>query len=252
VNEYAQTLRETLTALAAGDRELRRFGAFRHRYQLAPPVADLGALEHDLGTSLPEEFREHVTEIAGGGAGPYYGLVTVTRTRPIEPPAGVTAWQRALPIGHLGCGYAALLVLDGPARGQIWIDARSAGVVAPIYPSFAAYYLDWIDRLANARWAEAFVPADRCPLPNALGGYLGMCEQRLGVPPGSLAGAELAAALAELGPGAIAITAESVLFGPGDPVDPCISCARLVDNFVGQGLRRDVLVPGNVPLPDRP
>jgi hypothetical protein len=251
VSDYAQTLRETLTALAAGDPDLRRFGAFRHRYELGPPLSDVSAIERDIGIPLPEEFRDHV-QIAGGGAGPYYGLVTVARTRAIEPPSGVRTWRRALPIGHLGCGYTALLVLDGPARGQIWIDARSAGVVAPIYPSFAAYYLDWIDRLANARWPEAFVPADRCPLPNALGGYLGVCEQRLGRPPGSLAGADLAEALAELGPGAIAITAESVLFAPGDPVDPCISCARLVDNFVGRGLRRDVLVPGNVPLPDRP
>ena len=146
-----------------------------------------------------------------------------------------------------------MLPLDGPARGQIWIDARSVGLVAPIRSSFTAYYLDWIDRLASARWLDGFVPVGRCALATALSGFLGIHERRLGIPEGTIAGVELTSALGQLGPGSIAIAAESArsLFEAGDPVDPCVVCARLVDNLTAQGLGRDVLRPGAVPIPDR-
>jgi hypothetical protein len=239
VSEFLATLDRTLVALAAADPDLRRFGAARHGYRRAPVVAPPDA---------PEDLRDYAGHFAGGGVGPYYGLVRLDRVQPIAAPAGVTAWTRALPIAHLGCGYAAVVALDGP-RGEVWIDARAVGVVAPIYPSFTAYYLDWIDHLAHNRWPRGFVPAGACAIAVALSGYLGVHEQRLGIAPGTLAGADLAAALAALGPGAIEVTAEaSVLFDPADPVDPCVTCARLVDNL---GLPPAVVSPGAIPRPDR-
>jgi hypothetical protein len=225
VSELISTLRETLAALAAADPELRRFGAAEHRYQLAP------VLDVEAAAALPAEVRAYATQIAGGGVGPYYGLLALGEVKPIAAVKGVTAFTRALPIAHLGCGYAAVVPLDGEAKDQVWIDARGLGLVAPMYGSFTAYLIDWIDRLATARWPEGFVPPGKCAMAAALAGYLGMQEQRLGVEPGGLSGDALADVLAQLGPGAIQIANEGPLFAADAPVEPCVTCARLLENL---------------------
>ena len=255
MSELPSTLREAVAALAAADPQRRRFGAARHGYALAPPLADaaVAAIEAQLG-ALPDELRGFVREVSAGGAGPGYGLVAIDRAAAyvVTAPAGL-AWQRGLPLAHLGCGYAALVALDGDARGEVWIDARAIGVLRPLAPSFLAYYLDWIDRLAHARWPEPGVPPGRCALASALSGYLGHCEAERGLASGSLAGDALRDALARLGPGAIEVVAESSVawFDDGDRVDPCIACARLLDNLAADGLARDVVAPGVQPRPLR-
>jgi hypothetical protein len=220
-----------LAEIAAGDRALRRFGASRHRYEMEPPMA--------LDADVPEDYRRFVQTIGAGGAGPYYGLVSASHAvaHPIDGP-----WGRGIPIGHLGCGYAAMLSLAGP----VWIAARAIGVVREIRPSFTAYYVSWLAQLAANELPESFVPTGVCPLPTALGGYLGICEQELGLAPGTIAGSDLTAALGRLGPGSIEIAAEAAqpLFADGDRVDPCIACACLLDNL---GVGRDVIVPGIAP-----
>ena len=231
-NEFFTALRETLAAVTAADPHYQRFGAAQHRYELAPVLGDLEA------RTLPDELRAYATTIAGGGAGPYYGLLPLGRTSEIVAAPGVTAWQRALPIGHLGCGYAVVMPLDGDARDQVWIDARGVGLVAPMYASFTVYYIDWIDRIANARLPESFVPPGRCALASALAGYLAVQEQRLGLPPDGLDGALLAEVIASLGPGAIAIANEGPLFAADQPVAPCVQCTLLLDHL---GLPRSVL-----------
>ncbi len=216
MSELVATLHEAIAALAASDRSLKRFGARVHRYALKPPLAS-------ADPSWPEDLRELATSFASGGAGPYYGFQLGPRS------------ERGLIVGHVGCGYAATII-----DGAVYIDAPSLGVLAPIAPSFTAYYLDWIDRLANNVLPEAFVPAGVCPMPNALGGFLAVHEQRLGIAPGTIAGEDLGAALAELGPGSIEIAANaSPLFPDGTRVDPCVACARLLANL---GLSDDVIV----------
>jgi hypothetical protein len=247
VSELTSRLREILAALAASDAQLKRFGAAQHRYELLPPV--------DVDESWPDDYVEYVTRFSAGGVGPYYGLVPADRAAQhlVTAPAGITAWTRALPLSHLGCGYAAVLALDGPARGQVWIDARAIGKVAPIRPSFNALVLDWIDRLAHAQWLDGFVPVGACALTAAITGYLGVCEQRLGIPAGSIAGGPLREALSALPRHAIAIAAEdgSPLFQPGDPVDPCVNCARSIEGLGRDGLASDVVAPGVRPLAAR-
>jgi hypothetical protein len=247
VSELTTRLREILAGLAASDPKLRRFGASQHRYALAPPVD-----EHALAFELPADYLEYVTRLSAGGVGPYYGLVPVDRASPIDAPRAVP-WQRALPIVHLGCGYAALLVLDGPASGQIWLDARQLGMLQPIRPSFTAFVLDWIDRVAHGQWLDGFVPPGQCAITAALTGYLGVCEQRLGLPAGTLDGDALRLALADLGSGAIEVTAEIplALFSVGDRLDPCATCARALQGLEEHGLRPDVVRPGMPPLPVR-
>ena len=256
MSELWTTAREAVRALAAADPALLRFGAAGHRYELLPSLsaAALAALEDQLGAALPDDLRAFVTELAAGGAGPGYGVVPLDRAAGyvVAAPAGAP-WTRGLPLAHLGCGYAAVVALDGAARGEVWIDARAVGVVRPMYPSFTALYLDWIDRLAHARWPEPHVPPGACALAAALSGYLARCEADAGVPPGTLAGAAMRAALSRLGPGAIEIAAESTVawFDDGDRVDPCIACARLIENLAGDGLRGDVVAPGVPPRPSR-
>lgn len=254
MSELLATLREAVAALDAADPARRRFGAAQHRYQLVPPLAEpaLADVEHRLGAALPDDLRAFAAGVGAGGAGPGYGIVPIDRAADyrIAAPAGAP-WRHALPLAHLGCGYAAVVALDGDARGEVWIDARSIQVLAPIHGSFTALYLDWIDRLAHARWPEPHVPPGACALAAALSGYLAHCETEAGVTPGTLDGAALASVLGRLGAGAIQVAAESPIgwFDDRDPVDPCIACARLVDNLATSGLRRDVVAPG---LPPRP
>jgi hypothetical protein len=117
-------------------------------------------------------------------------------------------------------------------------------------------YLDWIDRLAHARWPEPHVPAGACALAAALSGYLARCEAEHGLGDGALTGVALREALERLGPSAIEIAAEPsagwcAWFDDGDRVDPCIACARLIEDLAGDGLRRDVVAPGALPRPLR-
>jgi hypothetical protein len=256
MSELFATLREAVAALAAADPALRRFGAARHRYELAPPLtaAELAAVEHRIGAALPDDVRGFAAEVAAGGAGPYHGLVPLDRAAAyvVAGPAGAP-WTRGLPLAHLGCGYAAICVLDGGARGEIWIDARTIGVLRPIHTGFTALYLDWIDRLAHARWPEAHVPPGACALAAALSGYLAHCEAERGIAAGTLDGEALREAWSRLGPAAVEIAAESSVawFDADDRVDPCIACARLLDNLAAEGLRRDVVAPGLPPHPVR-
>jgi len=95
-------------------------GAAHHRYELAPPI-ELASVD------LPDDLRAFVRDIGAGGAGPYYGWLPIERAakRLIEAPVAVTAWQRALPIAHLGCGYAALV------RSTVRRAARCGSTRAP-------------------------------------------------------------------------------------------------------------------------
>lgn len=261
--ELAATIREALAGLAAGDRSLVRFGAAQHRYDLAPPLraARLTEVEIDLGAVLPDDLRSFATEIGSGGAGPGYGWLPLPRAARhlIAPPAkrgtqpwDPALWTRALPIAHLGCGYAAIVPLDGRARGELWVDARAIEVLAPVHATFTAAYLGWIDRLARGTLPHGYVAAGVCAFASALSGYLGVMEQRLGLAESTLAGDQLREVLGQLGPGAIEIAAESpTLFAPGDRVDPCIVCAHLIETLAGDGLRRDVCARGVAPLAAR-
>ncbi len=226
MSELAETIREALRALHASDRTLSRFGAAQHRYELAAPRA---------AGDLPPDLAEFVTTIGSGGAGPGYGL----RIGDVVP--GKRPLKTGVVVAHLGCGYAAVVAMTG----EVWIDAQAIGVEEPIAPSFTAWYLEWIERLAHNTLPASHIPPGLCPLPNALSGFLAIHEQQLGLAAGTLSGDPLREALTQLGPHSIEIAAESsLLFANGTRVAPCLACASLVENLAADGLRADVIKPG--------
>ena len=66
-------LKEKLAYLAELDKDLRVFGSTTHKYQSKRlNETEVAGFEAKLGTQLPLEYREFLTEI-GFQAGPYYG-----------------------------------------------------------------------------------------------------------------------------------------------------------------------------------
>ena len=233
------TVREAVALFATRDRSLARFGARRHRYAFRAPIA-----ADQIDVRLPDDYREHITTLGDGGAGPYHGLL------PFDHPVqrSLAKSDGRIGLGHLGCGYMALLDL---ATGAVWIDARGAGVETFVaYPSFRHYVSDWITRLAHHEWLEAFVPAGACALPHALSAYFRSIEDARGLPEGSLAGDDLRDALASIPDGGIATSHDGTtpFFASGDRVDLCVACERLIDNL---GMRRATVALGVPPIPDR-
>ena len=259
MTELEATLVALIDALAAGDPRSRRFGATTHHWQRRPALAEdrVAAIEAQAGVALPDDYRGYVIAVGDGGAGPYHGILpldhpaqpALLRGGPCPLPATpavvqIDPWRGVLAISDLGCNQTALLVVDGPARGQVWADARSldAGVV-PMAASFTDFLGGGLAAMARGELPPAFAPAGACVIPRLLSALLAREEERLGRAPGSLAGAELRAALAQLGPGAIAIASTgSPIHAPGDPIAPCVQCAVLIDNLTTSGLDPDVLV----------
>jgi hypothetical protein len=260
------TLRAAIAELASHDPEARRFGARHHQYRPGRPISEsrLAAIEVEANVRLPDDYRAHLLALGDGGAGPYYGLLPLDHpnqrallagTFPFSAGAAAAPdadpFQGVVGVGHLGCGYVALLVVTGPARGQVWLDARGGGAgVIPIYPSFSIYVADWITRRAHAQWLAAHVPPGVCALPAALSSYFHQLETQRGLAPGELAGDELRAAIAAIDAGGIATTQDEAtpFFGAGDALDLCVACEQIVDNL---DLNRGCFVPGVPPIPAR-
>jgi hypothetical protein len=170
-------LRERLAALAARDPGRVRFGAREHDYVLHPPLADeaVHSLERRYGVVLPASYRAFLTDVADGGAGPYYGLYRLadpldeddaahdlreegrrpgflaspfphTRACPGRGRGGRTGYPvtGTLVVADAGCGVYARLVVTGPGAGQVWLDDPDWGGLTP-GPDFRTWYLTWLD-----------------------------------------------------------------------------------------------------------
>ncbi|MCA9673843.1 MAG: SMI1/KNR4 family protein [Kofleriaceae bacterium] len=272
---YAATLREAIAHLASHDPTCARFGARHHRYLTGPRLDDarLAAIEAEVGIRLPDDYRAHLRTIGDGGAGPYHGLMPLDHplqlaaargafalrdtTATVDAPRGPALYQGVVGLAHLGCGYVAFLVVAGPARGQVWLDGRGADDgVRPIVTgdgAFRAFFHEWIDALAHARWPRGWVTPGRCALPSALTAYLRAVEQRLGLADGALAGDALREALDDIPDGGIAVAdgGDTPFFASGDQVDLCVVCEQTLENLVPQGMRRAQVQPGVAPIPMR-
>jgi hypothetical protein len=265
---WTNNVTSAIAALTRADVRFLQFGAHRHRYQFAQPLQQraIRDIEARLGVTLPADYRNFVASVGQSGAGPYYGLIGLQQAGestlksaqlPSKLTPGLTLeqarlndpWHGAVPVCHLGCGYVALLIINGPVAGQIWLDARGANLVAPIAPSFRTLYEGWIDRMLNQQIPLGYVPSDACPLPHALAGYLANQEVQLGVAAGELSAQQVRGALRKLAPGAIRIaaTVATPLWRDGHQVDECVVCRQRVDKLSASGLGNDVI--GRLAMP---
>lgn len=157
-------------------------------------------------------------------------------------------WHGVVLLSHLGCGYLAYLVLEGPHRGQVWADFGENGEPLCIAPHFVAFYTDWLTALQRTEWPQTHVKPGSCALALALSGYLAHIERQLGREAGALSDVEMAGALASLGPGSIQIAAETKSFpaiAAAPPlVDPCLACERMLLELATLGLIRAAIAPG--------
>jgi hypothetical protein len=195
-----------------------------HRGELGLPVAaaELVELERDAG-GLPADYRAFLTEVAGSGAGPGYGLLR-PRVR-----------GDVIPLAHAGCGVTWLLHLQGERRGEVWVDAggsdRSYSRVAD---SFTTWYAAWLD--AAVRGLRPWVQWDAryCATPAVLSQMLDAIPDAAHAPGGpTLAG--------RIGTGAISLTNGGGYLPAGVALDPCQACVTLASEL---GLAPDVFAPG--------
>jgi SMI1 / KNR4 family (SUKH-1) len=73
---------DRLDELRRLDAKRQVFGSSDHSYEFAPPV-DAGLLrlvETALESPLPEDYRRFLTRIGDGGAGPYYGILSLEQS----------------------------------------------------------------------------------------------------------------------------------------------------------------------------
>ncbi|MEU8850644.1 SMI1/KNR4 family protein [Streptomyces sp. NPDC048564] len=169
-------VRERVEALARADKAREAFGAWDkyggtgHHFRLADPLSEANVAEAEAqwGVSLPADYRAFLLEVGAGGAGPFYGLTTLSRTDAgwlWSDPGGGTVHERLrFPFPDVeesvraqaeherkepvGCGYFHWLVVSGPQRGQVWLDERPGdGRFSPHgHVGFADWYLDWVEK----------------------------------------------------------------------------------------------------------
>jgi hypothetical protein len=68
------------------------FGSKAHGFQLNPPATESGVrkFEKKHAIALPTDYRQFITEVANGGAGPCYGLF---RLGEMDKGAGHAPWE---------------------------------------------------------------------------------------------------------------------------------------------------------------
>ncbi|MFF5260950.1 HEAT repeat domain-containing protein [Actinomadura viridis] len=176
------------------------FGEEKHRFRLGPPLpeAEVAAFEARYGVRLPWEYRDFLTTLGHGGAGPYYGLLPLeswhqsvigdlppghlTRPFPLEPGPrpgpewceglGSNPFSGAIPLVSQGCTYAGLLVVTGPARGRVVnIDLDRQPPFFTSDTGFLAWYERWLDEIADGLASGGFsssLPGDQATLASVL------------------------------------------------------------------------------------
>jgi hypothetical protein len=182
-------------------RGLECFGSKSHGFVLNPPAAEAAvvAFEAEHGVRLPDGYREFVTMLGNGGAGPYYGLLPLerctrdsgplSRPSPLRPagPDDNAAYlagreddlvDGAITLVDQGCAYSSLLIVTGPNRGSVVnIDHDLSG--APYFTrdaGFLAWYERWLDELLwgwDGSWFGFGLPGRETELASALLGSSG-------------------------------------------------------------------------------
>ena len=80
MNEKINTIQNKLSELKALDKNYRIFGADTHKYILNDTLseAEIIEFEKNFNIKLPEGYSDFIQFIGNGGAGPFYGLQSLT------------------------------------------------------------------------------------------------------------------------------------------------------------------------------
>src|SRR6266540_1689142 len=175
-----------------------------HSGVLGPPLTAAQVAELEVQTGpLPADYRAFLTEVAGSGAGPGYGLV-----RPV-------VHDEVIPLAHAGCGVTWLLRLDGEHRGRVWVDAGGSDrTVAEVASSFSAWYRAWLDAAVRESGPWAQWDASYCATPSMLSQMLDEIGD----------GTNLAG---RIRPGGISLISGGGYLPEGAALDPCHPCVAI-------------------------
>ncbi|BAJ27124.1 hypothetical protein KSE_12935 [Kitasatospora setae KM-6054] len=142
----SSSVRSRVAAMALEDPERRRFGASRHGYRLQPPLPEeaIRSFEHLHGVTLPASYRDFLGTVADGGAGPHYGLLSLTGEVD-DDEALHDLRAECLRAGFLATLFPHTTDWPGPGRGETpttrsrapWSSARSAAAPSPASSSQA-------------------------------------------------------------------------------------------------------------------
>jgi len=225
----------------------------QHTGKLAPPLSAsaIASLEAQIG-ELPADYRDFLVNVGASGAGPGYGLLSPLGDAQASLATGAFSWtdnsepteepQGVLALAHAGCGLMWLLVLEGPYRGEVWIDSTSSDHrVRRVASSFTQWYRTWLsscvrDAVPWIQWNGA-----TCSTPAALSAFVAALEGK------GLSEAQLHAEVAkQVNDGAMALASGgSSYFPSGAPLDPCHSCVSLMLRF---GVSASVFARGQAPF----
>ncbi|KJY41985.1 cell wall assembly protein [Streptomyces sp. NRRL B-1568] len=83
VDQQWNGVRQRVAALATQPSSGEVFGSLGHKWALEDPLTDdaLAELEAQVGVELPDDYRNFLTVVGAGGAGPAYGLFPVRRVQ---------------------------------------------------------------------------------------------------------------------------------------------------------------------------
>jgi hypothetical protein len=197
-----------------------------HRGKLGDVLADVEVSVIEVQTGpLPADYRHFLTQVAGPGAGPGYGLCL---PRMID---------NSILLAHAGCGAAWVLRLDQAEYGTVWAHAiGSDGTFAKVADSFTEWFANWLDAAVRdlGPWVQWDV--SQCATAGVLSQVLtaeGKDDPRRPGKPRSLAGS--------FKPGALALFAGEGYLPAGSALDPCHGCVDLAARF---DLPPNVFAPG--------
>lgn len=165
--------RNKLDQLRTLDNCFQLFGASGHRYKLGKPasVRQIKHAEAQLRCLLPEELSKFYLEMGSGGAGPYYGILPLSKlegisaNRPYPGIENIPKWKAkdsddyfevdmnelkgVLPVIHEGCGHRICLVTAGKLSGRM-IHLSAEGYIVESSQTLLTHYHDWLDSSLRA------------------------------------------------------------------------------------------------------
>lgn len=154
------------------ERIREKLGRARLHLNAPLPEGAISAFEIAQGVQLPEGYRDFLLRLGNGGAGPYHGLLPLEQwtdafacsspdahgflaapSHLVPDTPGAIAdvpedrfHQGTLTIAVDGCGFFTLLVVSGPARGQV--VGTDGGYTKPFFyrsTGFLHWYETWLD-----------------------------------------------------------------------------------------------------------